>query len=233
MAAFARSAHPSEVSSKRLAKTVLFNEFAQVGQALANGRRMEIIDVLANGDRSVESLAAEVGLSIANASQHLQVLRRAGLVRSRREGNFVHYGLADPSVFELWRSMRNVAASQRAEVERLAAAYLDAKDTLEPITRQGLLRRLRAGDDLLVLDVRPAEEFAFGHLAEAVSIPLKELRRRLRELPKDREIVAYCRGPYCAFAHSAVRLLSENGFRARRREDGLPEWRAAGLRVQR
>jgi rhodanese-related sulfurtransferase len=192
-----------------------------------------LLDVLANGERAVEALAGEVGLSVANASQHLQVLRRAGLVATRREGTSVHYRLASPEVFELWRALRTLAAARLAEVERLAAAYLGARDELEPVTRQELARRLQNGDSLVVLDLRPAAEHAAGHLPGAVSIPVGELRRRLAELPRDREIVAYCRGPYCAFAHDAVAVLREAGFSARRLEDGLPEWQAAGLAVAR
>jgi rhodanese-related sulfurtransferase len=217
--------------TSRAAKTALFDEFARVGQALANGRRVEVLDVLANGQRSVDTLAHEVGLSLANASQHLQVLREAGLVRSRREGTYVFYEISDPAVFELWRSLRDVAARQRAEVARLAKAYTGARETLEPITRGELRRRLRTGEDLIVLDVRPREEYAAAHLPAAVSVPVAELRRRLRELPRGKEVVAYCRGPYCAFADTAIRILREKGFRARRLEDGLPDWRAAGLPV--
>jgi rhodanese-related sulfurtransferase/DNA-binding transcriptional ArsR family regulator len=215
----------------RAAKTALFDAFARTARALASGRRIELLDVLANGERTVEALAREVGLSVANTSQHLQVLRQAGLVASRREGTSVHYRLAGPEVFELWRNLRTLAAGRLAEVERLAAAYVGARDDLEPVTREELARRLRDGDDLLVLDVRPAAEFAAGHLPGAVSIPVEELRRRLAELPADREVVAYCRGPYCAFAHEAVELLRDEGFAARRLEDGLPEWQAAGLAV--
>ena len=215
----------------RAAKVALFDEFARVARALASGRRIELLDVLANGERTVEALAGEVGLSAANASQHLQVLRQAGLVVSRREGTSVHYRLAGPEVFGLWRTLRTLAAGRLAEVERLAAAYLGGRDQLEPVTREELTRRLQDGDDLVVLDVRPTAEYAAGHLPGAVSIPVGELRRRLAELPADREIVAYCRGPYCAFAHEAVELLRDQGFAARRLEDGLPEWRAAGLAV--
>jgi rhodanese-related sulfurtransferase/DNA-binding transcriptional ArsR family regulator len=215
----------------RAAKTALFDEFARVGKALASGRRMELLDVLANGERTVEVLAGEGGLSVANASQHLQILRRAGLVATRREGTSVHYRLAGPEVFELWRALRTLAASRLAEVERLAAAYLGARNELEPVTRQELARRLQQGERLVVLDVRPAEEYAAGHLPGAVSIPISELRRRLAELPRDREIVAYCRGPFCAFAHEAVQVLADAGLTARRLEDGLPEWQAAGLPV--
>jgi rhodanese-related sulfurtransferase/DNA-binding transcriptional ArsR family regulator len=213
------------------AKTALFDEFARLAQALANGRRLEIVDVLANGERTVEGLASETRLSVANTSQHLQVLRQVGLVRRRRDGNRIHYALRDLEVFDLCRNLRSVAAQHRAEVGQLADAYLGARDSLEPVSRAELLRRLKRGEDLVVLDVRPLEEFAAGHLPRAISIPLAELRRRLRELPRDREVVAYCRGPYCAFAHKAVRVLQQAGFRARRLEDGLPEWRAEGLPV--
>ena len=215
----------------RRAKVALFDGFARAAKALASGRRLELLDVLANGERAVEALAGEVGLSVANTSQHLQVLRQAGLVTSRREGTSVQYRLAGPEVFELWRALRTLAAARLAEVERLAAAYLGGRDQLEPVTRQELARRLQDGDPVVVLDVRPAAEHAAGHLPGAVSIPVAELRRRLAELPADREIVAYCRGPYCAFAHEAVALLRDEGFAARRLEDGLPEWRAAGLAV--
>jgi len=217
----------------RAAKQALFDEFARVGKALASGRRIELLDVLANGERTVEGLARQLGLSVANASQHLQVLRQAGLVATRRDGNSIHYRLATSEVFELWRALRTLAASQLAEVEHLAATYLGDRDELEPVTREELARRLDDGDDLVVLDVRPTAEHAAGHLPGAVSIPVGELRRRLAELPRDREIVAYCRGPYCAFAHEAVTLLREEGFSARRLEDGLPEWQAAGLAVTR
>jgi rhodanese-related sulfurtransferase len=214
----------------RAAKTALFDEFARAAKALASGRRIELVDVLANGERTVEALASEVGLSTANTSQHLQVLRQAGLVTARREGTSVHYRLAAPEVFQLWQALRTMAAGRLAEVERLAAAYRGGRDQLEPVTRQELARRLQDGDHLVVLDVRPVEHAA-GHVPGAVSIPVDELRRRLSELPGDREIVAYCRGPYCAFAHEAVAVLRKEGFSARRLEDGLPEWRAAGLAV--
>ena len=223
----------AEANPKRVAKTALFDEFARVGAALANGRRAEILDVLANGERTVDILAREVGLSLANASQHLQLLRQAGLVKSHREGNHVRYGITDAATFELWRAIRGFAVGHRAEIERLAGEYLGEPDGFEPMTRDELQRRLEAGEDLVLVDVRPPEEYAAGHLPNAVSMPLEELDRRLRELPRDREIVAYCRGPYCAFAPGAVRVLRAAGFDARRLEDGLPEWRAAGLAVER
>ena len=216
----------------RAAKTALFDAFAQVGKALASGRRIELLDVLANGERTVEELARQTGLSLANASQHLGVLRQAGLVTTHREGTFVAYRLAAPEVFELCRALRTLAARQLAEVERLAEAYLGGRDELEPVTRQELARRLADGEPPLVLDVRPAAEHAAAHLPGAVSIPVEELHRRLAELPQDHEIVAYCRGPYCAFSHEAVRLLRSEGFTARRLEGGLPEWIAAGLPVR-
>jgi rhodanese-related sulfurtransferase len=215
----------------RAAKVALFDEFARVAKALASGRRIELLDVLANGERTVEVLAGEVGLSVANTSQHLQVLRQAGLVTTRRDGTSIHYRLAAPEVFELWRTLRTLAASRLAEVERLAAAYLGGRDELEPVTREELARRLQDGEPVLILDVRPATEHAAGHLPGAVSIPVEELHWRLAEPPRDREIVAYCRGPYCAFAHEAVELLRDEGFAARRLEDGVPEWQAAGLAV--
>ena len=217
----------------RETKTALFNEFARAAKALGSGRRIELVDVLANGERTVEALAGEVGLSVANTSQHLQVLRQAGLVTGRREGTSIHYRQAAPEVFELWQALRTLAASRLAEVDRLAVAYLGARDELEPVTREELARRLQDGDPLVILDVRPVAEHAAGHLPGAVSIPVDELRRRLAELPGDREIVAYCRGPYCAFAHDAVAVLREAGFEARRLEDGMPEWQAAGLAVTR
>jgi rhodanese-related sulfurtransferase len=215
------------------AKSELFDGFGRVGQALASGRRMEIIDVLANGERTVESVADAIGLSVANTSQHLQVLRRAGLVSARRAGNHIHYALAGVDVFALWATLREVASRRMAEVDSLATAYLGQRDGLEPITRDELRRRLRQRPPPIVLDVRPAEEYASAHLPGAASIPLAELRRRLRDVPKDREIVAYCRGPYCVYAHEAVRVLRSQGYTALRLEDGLPEWVAAGLPVER
>jgi len=210
-------------------KTELFDQFARIGAALASGRRIEILDVLANGERGVETLAKEVELSVANTSRHLQVLKEAGLVVNRREGTSILYRLATPEVYWLWASLRSLATNRLAEVERLVSAYVGSRDELEPVTRQDLRRRLGAGEDLLILDVRPRDEFRAGHLPGAISIPLGELLRRLDQLSQDRQVVAYCRGPYCAFAPEAVALLRSRGFEARRLEDGLPEWAAAGL----
>ena len=198
-------------------------------KALASGRRIELVDVLANGERTVEALAGEVGLSVANTSQHLQILRQAGLVSSRREGTSVHYRLASPEVFELWRTLRTLAASRLAEVERLAAAYLGARDELQPVTREELARRLQDGEDLVVLDVRPAAEYAAGHLPGAVSIPVGELRRRLAELPADQEVVAYCRGPTVPsrtrpWGCCARRALRPGGWRMASRNGRPPAW---------
>jgi rhodanese-related sulfurtransferase len=213
-------------------KSELFDQFARIGKGLASGRRIEMLDVLANGERPVEGLADQVGLSLANTSRHLQILREAGLVSSRREGTSVFYRLASPGVYGFWASLRSLASKRLAEVDRLVEAYIGSKNGLEPVSREQLSRRLRSGEELVVLDVRPAEEYAAGHLPGAVSIPLAELERRLEQLPRDRDVVAYCRGPYCAFAPEAVALLRRRGFTATQLEDGLPEWAAAGLPVE-
>lgn len=216
----------------RAQKDALYDGFALVAKALASGRRAEIVDVLAQAPRSVEQIAGEIGQSVANTSHHLRVLARAGMLASRREGARVIYGLASERVGDLWRAMRDVGAAQVAEVERLARAYLGHRDGLEPVAREELARRMRRGD-VTVIDVRPEAEFAAGHIAGARSLPLTELARRLKGIPKGREIVAYCRGPYCVYADDAVRLLRRRGFRARRLEEGFPEWADAGLPVMR
>ena len=222
---------PSVTAIDPEAKRALFDAFGTIGKAVSSGRRVEVLDVLANGERSVDGLANQLGLSVANTSQHLQVLKQAGLVATRRRGTSVRYRLASPEVFGFLRALRALAAGRLADVERLAEAYVGDGDPEAPITRAELARRLRRGRDLLVVDVRPSEEFEAGHLPGALSIPLEELGRRIRELPKDKEIVAYCRGPYCAFSHVAVDLLRKRGFRARRLEEGLPEWAAEDLPV--
>jgi rhodanese-related sulfurtransferase/DNA-binding transcriptional ArsR family regulator len=214
----------------RAAKDALFEALASVGKALSSGRRAEIVDLLAQGERSVEDVAAELGQSVANTSHHLRNLARAGLVRTRRDGTRVIYGLASDQVLELWTVMRDVAADHVAEVDRLADAYLGQRDGLQPITRDELVRRLRRGE-ATVIDVRPAVEYEAGHVEGARSLPISELRRRLDSLPRDGELVAYCRGPYCVFADDAVRLMRRQGFEARRLEDGFPEWKRAGLPV--
>src|SRR5438094_58300 len=214
------------------AKTELFDQFASVAGALASGRRAEIVDVLANGERSVDQLSRQVALSVANTSQHLQVLKEAGLVASARDGNRIRYRLASPSVYRFWVALRTLTMERAPGAERLVEAYVGALDDLEPIGREELRKRMRSGEPLVVIDVRPTEEFDAGHIPAARSIPLDELEKRLRELPRRREIVAYCRGPYCAFAPEAVRTLRRHGFKARRLADGLPEWAAAGFRVE-
>ena len=212
----------------RHAKDALFDGLASVAKALGNGRRAELVDVLAQGERRVEELATEIDQSVANTSQHLQLLLRTGLVRTRREGTRVYYSLASPRVIELWQAMRQVAQEHVAELDALAAAYLGDRAELASISREELAERLRAGD-VVVLDVRPAAEYAAGHLPGALNVPPDELDERLRALPADQPIVAYCRGPYCVYADEAVRALSAAGRTARRLSDGYPEWAAAGL----
>lgn len=214
----------------RRAKDALFDAFAEVAKALASGRRAEIIDVLAQGERSVEEVAQELGQSVANTSHHLRALARAGLVRTRRESTRIFYGVASDRVVSLWTALRDVAAEHVAGIERLAEAYLGDRDGLEAVSRDELASRLRRGD-LVVLDVRPEPEFRAGHIAGARSVPVGELRRSLRSLPKHAEVVAYCRGPYCVYADDAVRELRRRGYRASRLEDGFPEWKRAGLPV--
>ena len=214
----------------RQAKDALYDALASVAKALGNGRRAELVDVLAQGERSVEDLAAEIGQSVANTSQHLQILLRAGLVRTRRNGARVYYSLATEAVGALWRSMREVAGGHVARIDELAAAYLGDRSQLAEISREELLARMRAGE-VVVLDVRPPAEYAAGHLPDAVNVPPDELEARLADLPAGQPVVAYCRGPLCAYADTAVRTLTAAGRPALRLVDGLPEWAAAGLPV--
>ncbi|MGA2493105.1 MAG: metalloregulator ArsR/SmtB family transcription factor [Roseiarcus sp.] len=212
------------------AKRAMFSAFAEVAKALAHPHRLEILEQLAQGERSVEALAERVGLSVANASQHLRLMRRAGLLASRREGKRVLYRLSDLSALEARAALQRVAERNLAEAREAIAGYFHQRDSLEPVTRNELARRVKDGA-VTVLDVRPADEYVAGHLPRAVNVPLKELARRLREIPKSREIIAYCRGPYCVLAFEAVATLRKQGFKARRLEDGYPEWKAAGLPV--
>jgi rhodanese-related sulfurtransferase/DNA-binding HxlR family transcriptional regulator len=214
----------------RTAKDALFDGFAEVAKALASGRRMEIVDLLAQGERSVDDIAAEIGQSVANTSHHLRALARAGLLTTRRSGTRVFYRLASARVGELWGALRDVATEHVAGLERLADAYLGDRDGVEVVNRDELAARLRRRE-VLVLDVRPEAEFAAGHIAGARSVPITDLRRHLRVLPKDADVVAYCRGPYCVYADEAVRELNRRRFRARRLIDGFPEWERAGLPV--
>jgi rhodanese-related sulfurtransferase/DNA-binding HxlR family transcriptional regulator len=214
----------------RAAKDALFAAFASVAKALGNGRRAEIVDVLAQGERSVEELAAEIGQTVANTSQHLQMLAQAGLVQSRRAGTRVFYRAASEGVVDLWTAVRGVAAEHVASVEVLADAYLGDRTEVERVSMHDLAARLAEGS-VVLLDVRPRAEFRAGHLPNAVSAPIDELPALLAELPGALEVVAYCRGPYCVYADDAVRLLRARGRAARRLDAGVPEWRRAGLPV--
>jgi rhodanese-related sulfurtransferase len=216
----------------RVAKDALYEGFAEVAKALASGRRAEIVDLLAQGERSVEEIAIEIDQSVANTSHHLRAMARAGVLATRRDGTRIYYRLASERVAELWSALRSIAAEHVAGIEHLVDAYLGDRDGLDVIGRAELARRLQRGD-ITVLDVRPTAEFEAGHIAGATSVPIEELRRHLRALPKDADVVAYCRGPYCVYADDAVRELTKRGFRARRLEDGYPEWRRAGLPIDR
>ena len=209
-------------------KSEIFEQFAELARVLGQGNRLELLEHAAQGERSVERLAQLTGLTVANASQHLQVLRRAGFVRSRRDGKRVLYRLGDGPVVELLGALRRYAEHSRAEVRGIVSAYFNRLDALEPVSRETLLERLDDGS-VLLLDVRPEDEFALGHLPGALNIPLSDLERRLAELPKDAQIVAYCRGPYCVLSFEAVAALRTKGYDVRRLEDGFPEWKAAGL----
>lgn len=212
-------------------KRRLFAELGAVAKALGHAHRLELLEHLAQGERSVEALAARAGISVANASQHLQQLRRAGLASARREGKRVVYRLTDDTVVGLLSALRQTAERNVAEVERVLDRYFRKRDSLEPVSRAELTRRIRDGL-VTVLDVRPSDEYVLAHLPRAINIPLAELERRLAELPQKMEIVAYCRGPYCVLSFEAVAALRARGFKVRRLEDGLPEWRAAGLPIE-
>jgi len=220
-----------EKQDKRAFKNQLYEQFARIGKALSSAHRLELLEVLAQGEHSVEAVARETDMSIANASQHLQVLRTAQLVDVRRDGVYIYYRLADEQVFTLWQTMRHVGEARIAEIDRIVDTYLHDRNQLQPIGAAELLQRL-VEDNIILLDVRPVEEYMAGHLPNALSIPVTELEDRLPELPQDREIVAYCRGPYCVFADEAVALLRSNGYSAHRLEQGLPDWRALGLPVE-
>ena len=212
-------------------KDALFIQFAQIAGAFASPKRIEIIDLLAQGERHVEAIAREAGLTVANTSRHLQVLKAAHLVASRKDGLQVFYRLADPMVLRGYRALQELSEARLAEVGRLVEDYFGSVDGLEPVEKEELLRRAHRRD-IVVLDVRPPEEYAAGHIAGAVSMPLAELERRLAELPSGRRVVAYCRGPYCVLAAEAVKLLRKRGVEARRLREGYPEWRDANLPVQ-
>jgi rhodanese-related sulfurtransferase len=212
-------------------KDRLFEQFARIGKALASPKRLEILDLLAQGERTVEEIARETAMPVANASQHLQVLKSARLVESRREGLYAYYRLAGEEVFEVWRAVRGLGESCLAEIDWVVETYLKDRDTLEAVGAIDLMELLSDGS-VVVLDVRPEEEYRAGHIPGALSVPVDALEAALQTLPKDREIVAYCRGPYCVFSDEAVKLLEARGYRARRLMEGFPEWRAAGLPVE-
>jgi rhodanese-related sulfurtransferase/DNA-binding transcriptional ArsR family regulator len=221
----------SERMSHSAAKLSLLNQFAAVGKAMSNPNRVYLIEILAQSERNVESLAKAAHLTIANASQHLQHLRRAGLVSARKSGTQVLYRLSGDDVIHLLNALRASGRRHVAEVEAVVASYMNRQDGMEPVSREELLRRMRERS-VIVLDVRPEEEFLAGHLPGAINMPLTEMKRRLRRLPPGYEIVAYCRGEYCLFAYDAVAFLRGKGYRARRLIDGYPEWRMAGLPVE-
>jgi rhodanese-related sulfurtransferase/DNA-binding transcriptional ArsR family regulator len=217
--------------AKRDFKDHLYGEFARIGKAIASPHRLEILEVLAQGERTVESVASETGLSVANASRHLQQLRQAQLVLTRREGLFVHYRLSGPEVVGLVLALRHAAEQHLAEVDRVVRDFFGDRDDFEPVTPDELARRMTNGE-VMVLDVRPEQEYAAGHIAGARSIPVVDLSERLAELPREKEFVAYCRGPYCVYADEAVGVLRANGLKAQRLTEGYPEWSLAGRPVR-
>jgi len=219
------------MNKHRIFKDQLFEQFARIGKALANPHRLELLDLLAQAERTVEDLSREAGMSVANTSRHLQELKAARLVEVRREGLYGYYRLADERVFEVWRAIRELGEERLAEVDRLVGTYLTDRGSLEAVSVEELLVRMRE-EGVLVLDVRPEEEYRAGHIPGARSVPLERLEAYLEELPRDREVIAYCRGPYCVFSDEAVALLRSRDYRARRLAEGLPDWRAAGLPVE-
>lgn len=211
-------------------KSDLFEQFARIGKALSSGKRLEMLEFLAQGERSVEQLARLTALSIANASQHLQQLRQVGLVTARKEGLYVYYRIAGDGIVRLLTALRAVGEEHVADVDRLVKLFLDSKDNLEPVPAKELWQRVKQGL-VTVLDVRPPEEYAQGHIRGAINVPVIELKKRLHQIPAGQEVVAYCRGPYCLLAYEAVQLLRQKGIKARRLEEGYPEWKSAGLPV--
>lgn len=211
-------------------KRALFRQFAAIARAVGHEHRLELLEALAQGERSVEALAHRTDLSMANASQHLQQMRRAGLIEARRDGKFVHYRLSDAAVLDLIASLTRIGERHVAEVDKIVRSYFQNRDEMEPVSRKELVARLKKGD-VQVLDVRPEDEFALGHVRGAINIPLDQLKKKLAGLDPGKDIIAYCRGPYCVLSFEMVALLRKKGFKARRLEDGLPAWRAAGLPV--
>lgn len=212
-------------------KALLFEEFARVSKALGSGNRLELLEFLAQSDRSVDALAKLAGLSVANTSRHLQVLRQAGLVAARKEGLFVYYSVSGAGVVKLLAALQEVAQHNVAEVTKLVTTYLTSKDSLEPLSVHDLVDRMHNGL-VTVVDVRPAEEYAAGHLPGAINVPLADIEKNMGQFPSDREVIAYCRGPFCLLSFEAVARLRKKGRQARRLETGFPEWKVAGLPVE-
>jgi rhodanese-related sulfurtransferase len=212
-------------------KDRIYEQFARIGKALSSPKRLEVIDLLAQGERSVEDVAWATAMPVANASQHLQVLRAAGMVEVRREGKRAYYRLADEGVYEAWRAVRGLGEKRLAEVDRVVETYLEDRGSMLVVDADELLGLLRDGD-VVVLDVRPRGEYRAGHIAGARSVPVEEIEERLREIPEGKMVVAYCRGPYCVFSDDAVRLLRARGYEARAFTQGFPEWKAAGMPVE-
>jgi rhodanese-related sulfurtransferase/DNA-binding transcriptional ArsR family regulator len=213
-------------------KDQIFEQFARIGKALSSPKRLEILDLLAQAERTVEEIARETAMPVASASQHLQVLKGARMVETRREGLYVHYRLADEGVFLAWRAVRDLGESRLAEVDQVIKTYLKDRAAMEAVDATGLMERLADGS-VVVIDVRPEEEYLAGHIPGALSVPVDSLEAALQVLPKDKEIVAYCRGPYCVFSDEAVRVLTARGHQASRLTEGFPEWQAAGYPVER
>lgn len=218
-------------SPQRRFKDSIYEQFARLGKAVSAPKRLELLDLLCQGPRTVEAVAEQASISVANASQHLQILRAARLVEAEKKGLYVEYRLADDEVCHFFHSLRGLAESRLAEVDQVTHAYFQQRGAMEAVPGAELLRRVRSGE-VTVLDVRPIEEYRAGHIPGALSVPLSDLKARLKELPKDREVVAYCRGPYCVMAVEAVELLRKKGFRAHRMEQGVVDWRARGWRVE-
>jgi rhodanese-related sulfurtransferase len=218
------------MTAHREFKDALYQQFARIGHALSSPKRIELLDLLSQGERTVEQLAEQIATPIKNTSAHLRVLRQARLVETRRDGTYIHYRLAGDDVFRFLRDLQTLGRNRLAEVQQVASLYIEGRDELEPVTLKELRRRVRDGDTTLI-DVRPAEEYRAGHIPGALSIPVNQLKRRLPEIPKGREVVAYCRGPYCMYSVEAVEILRKKGYKARRADEGLPDWRASGLPV--
>jgi rhodanese-related sulfurtransferase/predicted transcriptional regulator len=216
---------------KRVFKDRVYSILAEMIKAMANPHRLEIIDLLSQGEKSVEEIANETNMSIANASQHLQVLKAANLVEIRREKNFIHYRLAHEEIYKSWKNLRELGMERVAEIQKVVNDFRDKRDGLEPINLEELLNRLKS-KNIVLLDVRPQGEYSKGHIPQAINIPVDELSAKLKKLSKSKEYIAYCRGPFCAFADDAVNILSKKGFKARRLVEGFPDWKSKGLKVE-